>query len=159
MTASPMRSARSVRSGAAPDARRPGGKPDRQSAAPARPELNVIAGARAQGKGLVEGFGRVIAWTKRRNTPLLHIVVAVTFLVATLIGALALRTQMVQHSFEAAQIEQNISRLTQDVEDDQAKLDALEAGLPDKAQKMGMVPQTGSLTIDLNGYQPSEAAR
>lgn len=163
MTASsarPVRSARSARSGAASAARRPEGKPAaRPAAEPSRPQLNVIAGARAQGRGLAEGIGRVISWTRRRNTPLLHIVVAVAFLVATLLGALALRTQMVSNSFEASQIEQRIARLTQDVEDDQAKLDALEAKLPDKAQKMGMVPQSGSLTIDLNGYQPSEGAR
>ena len=63
-----------------------------------------------------------------------------------------LRTQMVQHSFEANQIESNITRLTQDVE---TKLDELEASLPSKAEEMGMVPQKGALTIDLNGYQPS----
>ena len=53
------------------------------------------------------------------------------------------------------QIESNITRLTQDVEDDQTKLDELEASLPSKAEEMGMVPQKGALTIDLNGYQPS----
>ena len=68
-------------------------------------------------------------------------------------GSLMLRTQMVQHSFEANQIESNITRLTQDVEDDQTKLDELEASLPSKAEEM--VPQKGALTIDLNGYQPS----
>lgn len=41
------------------------------------------------------------------------------------------------------------------MEDDQAKLDELEASLPSKAEEMGMVPQKGALTIDLNGYQPS----
>ena len=54
-------------------------------------------------------------------------------------GSLMLRTQMVQHSFEANQIESNITRLTQDVEDDQTKLDELEASLPSKAEEMGMV--------------------
>ena len=62
---------------------------------------------------------------------------------------------MVQNSFEANQIETNITRLSQDVEDDQAKLDELEASLPDKAEQMGMVPQKGALTIDLNGYKAS----
>lgn len=56
---------------------------------------------------------------------------------------------------EANQIETNITRLSQDVEDDQAKLDELEASLPDKAEQMGMVPQKGALTIDLNGYKAS----
>ena len=55
--------------------------------------------------------------------------------------------------FEASQIETHITQLTQDVEDDQAKLDELDASLPSKAEEMGMVPQKGALTIDLNGYQ------
>ena len=54
---------------------------------------------------------------------------------------------------EASQIESSITKLTQDVEDDQAKLDELDASLPSKAEDMGMVPQKGALTIDLSGYQ------
>lgn len=57
--------------------------------------------------------------------------------------------------FKAAAVKQHISTLTQDVEDDQAKLDQLVASLPDKADEMGMVSQGGSVTIDLNGYQQS----
>ena len=70
------------------------------------------------------------------------------------IGTLMLRTQMVENSFESSQVEQNITMLRQDVEDNQAKLSNLEATLPDRAQKLNMVPASGSLTIDLNGYQP-----
>ena len=47
-----------------------------------------------------------------------------------------------------------VAMLRQDVEDNQAKLSNLEATLPDRAQKLNMVPASGSLTIDLNGYQP-----
>ena len=85
----------------------------------------------------------------------MHVVIAIVFLMATLLGALVLRTQMVQNSFKAAAVKQHISTLTQDVEDDQAKLDQLVASLPDKADEMGMVSQGGSVTIDLNGYQQS----
>ena len=85
-----------------------------------------------------------------------NVAIAVIFLVGTLFGALMLRTQMVQNSFEAAQIETNINRLTQDIEDDQAKLDQLVANLPDKASDMGMVPQQGSVSIDLSGYQSNK---
>jgi len=87
------------------------------------------------------------------STPLLHLVIAAVFLGVCLLGSLMLRTQMVQNSFEASQIETHITQLTQDVEDDQAKLDELDASLPSKAEEMGMVPQKGALTIDLNGYQ------
>ena len=98
--------------------------------------------------------GRVIEWTRTRSAPLVHVAIAVIFLVGTLFGALMLRTQMVQNSFEAAQIETNINRLTQDIEDDQAKLDQLVAN--DKASDMGMVPQQGSVSIDLSGYQSNK---
>ena len=43
-----------------------------------------------------------------------------------------------------------------DIEDDQAKLDQLVANLPDKASDMGMVPQQGSVSIDLSGYQSNK---
>ena len=126
-----------------------------ETAGTTRPELHVVKGTRAEGNSVKRGFEQLITWTRTRSTPLLHLVIAVVFLGGCLLGSLTLRTQMVQHSFEANQIESNITRLTQDVEDDQAKLDELEASLPSKAEEMGMVPQKGALTIDLNGYQPS----
>ena len=46
--------------------------------------------------------------------------------------------------------------LQQDVEEDQTKLSQLEATLPERAQKMKMVPAQGSLSIDLEGYTPSQ---
>ncbi|MSS12968.1 hypothetical protein [Bifidobacterium tsurumiense] len=138
---------RSARSHAAPAGR------EHEMAAPAaRPQLRVVEGGRVSG-GIVGGFHKAITWTKTRSTPLLHVVFAVVFLIAVLLGSLALRTQMVQNSFEASQVQSNISKLTQDVDDDQAKLDALEASLPEKAQSMGMIPQQGSISIDLSGYK------
>jgi septal ring factor EnvC (AmiA/AmiB activator) len=95
----------------------------------------------------------VLEWARARSARTLHIVISVVFLASTLIGALMLRTQMVQNSFEASQLESSISSLTQDVQDDQAKLDQLQASLPQKASDMGMTPQHGSVSIDLNGYQ------
>ncbi|WEV73558.1 hypothetical protein OZX74_06455 [Bifidobacterium sp. ESL0798] len=97
-----------------------------------------------------EIFGRI------KTVSVVHVIISVVFLFAALLGSLALRTQMVQDSFEAAQVQSNISKLNQDVEDDQAQLDGLQASLPDRAQKMGMVPQSGPLSIDLQGYQPKD---
>ena len=101
-----------------------------------------------QGAGAKRRFDRIIAWA-----PAMHVVVAVVFLAATLVAALLLRTQMVQNSFESSNLEVSISHLTQDVQDDQAKLNQLQASLPQKATDMGMVPQQGSVSIDLNGYK------
>ena len=103
-------------------------------------------------------LARIIAWTQARGASLIHVTVAIVFLVATLLITLMLRTQMVQNSFESNTVQNNINMLTQDVQDDQAKLDELISSLPDKAQKMGMVPQQDSVTIDLNGYKPSKGS-
>lgn len=144
-------SARTVRSNAAPAGR------ERESKETSRrPELTVIKGRRTASNAVGEGFERLLTWTRARSMPLLQVVVAVAFLAACLLGSLALRTQMAQNSFEQTRVQDNISTLTQDVQDDQAKLDELEASLPQKAQDMGMVPQQGSISIDLSGYQPSK---
>ena len=81
------------------------------------------------------------------------------FLVATLVIALGLRTQMASNSFESNQTENHIEQLQQDIQSDQTKLDSLQASLPQKAQDMGMVSQQDSVTIDLNGYQPSDGGK
>lgn len=122
----------------------------------ARPELHVVSETAGQRATMRDGLARLVVWTRSRSTSLIHIVIAAVFLAATLVGALVLRTQMVENSFAAAETQANINTLTQDVEEDQAKLDALESSLPAKAEDMGMVLQQGSLSIDLNGYQPSD---
>lgn len=139
--------ARSVRSRIAP-----AGRDDDTRAASSRPKLQVVAGGKEKkdSDNVASGIlGRI------RTVSVVHVIIAVVFLFAALLGSLALRTQMVQNSFEAAQVQSSISKLNQDVEDDQAQLDGLQASLPDRAQKMGMVPQSGPLSIDLQGYQPT----
>ncbi len=146
-----MAAPRTISSNAAPAGRRS----QSGTAGKTRPELRVVKGERGKANGVRRGFEQVINWTCARNTPVLHVFVAVAFLMLCLLGSLSLRTQMVQNSFEASQIESNITRLTQDVEDDQVKLDELEASLPSKAEEMGMVLQKGALTIDLSDYAAS----
>jgi len=125
----------------------------------ARPQLHVIDGSsQRNGSRSTGSLARIIAWTQARGASLIHVTVAIVFLVATLLITLMLRTQMVQNSFESNTVQNNINMLTQDVQDDQAKLDELISSLPDKAQKMGMVPQQDSVTIDLNGYKPSKGS-
>lgn len=151
--------ARTVRSGdmrsnAVPSTSR---RPQSVTASP-RPQLHVVSDTGKQRNAVTGGLTRLVVWTRSRSTSLFHIVIAALFLAATLVGALVLRTQMVENSFEAASVQANITQLTQDVEEDQAKLDALEASLPDKAEQLGMVLQQGSLSIDLNGYKPAESS-
>ncbi|MBW3083603.1 hypothetical protein [Bifidobacterium phasiani] len=148
--------ARSARSGAQTQ---PAGRPAQATPAATRPQLRVVKGRRADDQSVSRRLGRIIEWTRSRTTPLLHVTASIVFLGATLLGALALRTQMVQNSFEAAQVESNIATLNQDVQDAQSRLDELEASLPEKAKEMGMVPQEGSISIDLSDYQPSGGAQ
>ena len=136
-----MAAPRTIASNAAPAGR----KSQTETIGTTRPELHVIKGTRVEGNGIRHGFEQLITWTRTRSTPLLHLVIAAVFLGVCLLGSLMLRTQMVQNSFEASQIETHITQLTQDVEDDQAKLDELDASLPSKAEEMGMVPQKGAL--------------
>lgn len=81
---------------------------------------------------------------------------AFAFLFLTMFGSLMLRTWMQEDSFENTTVLRSIARLQQDIQDDQGKLDQLESSLPDKAQEMGMVASTGSVTIDLDGYQEGQ---
>lgn len=125
---------------------------------PARSCTSSTAPPSATGSRSTGSLARIIAWTQAHGASLIHVTVAIVFLVATLLITLMLRTQMVQNSFESNTVQNNINMLTQDVQDDQAKLDELISSLPDKAQKMGMVPQQDSVTIDLNGYKPSKGS-
>lgn len=142
---------RSVRSGAAPDKRRPQAQPSST-----RPELHVVAGRRNGGDVVRDGARRLLIWTRTRRAPLFHIVVAMCILGGSLVVSLMLRTQMIENSFEATTTQQSISRLNQDIQDDQSKLDELQASLPDRAEKMGMIPQKGSISIDLQGYSATD---
>ncbi|MFR8697629.1 MAG: hypothetical protein ACLVEF_05670 [Bifidobacterium bifidum] len=150
---------RTARSNAAPVA--PAGRGSDGAARPAaRPQLHVIDGSsqRNGSRPLPAAWLVSSPQTRARGASLIHVTVAIVFLVATLLITLMLRTQMVQNSFESNTVQKNINMLTQDVQDDQAKLDELISSLPDKAQKMGMVPQQDSVTIDLNGYKPSKGS-
>ncbi|WP_267444505.1 hypothetical protein [Bifidobacterium sp. B4142] len=150
--------ARSVRSKTSADKGHP-----RIQEMPTRPELSLIKGtgkARRPERGpFAEGARRLIGWTRTRGNPLLRIMTSVIFLAACMFGSLMLRTQMVQDSFEATRVQHEISNLTQDVQDDQNKLDQLQASLPDKAQQLGMQPQQGLNSIDLQGYKPPQDAQ
>ena len=103
-----MEAPRTISSNAAPAGRRN----KSEIAGTTRPELHVIKGNRTDESRVRRGFEQLLTWTRTRRTPLLHLVVAVVFLVVCLLGSLTLRTQMVQNSFEANQIETNITSKT-----------------------------------------------
>lgn len=138
---------RSIRSHAAPAG------PDRDAGhSQTRPPLAVVRRHNAT-DAMVEGMHRIASWTRARSAPMIHVVIAVIFLVASLVGSLLFRTKMIENSFEQSQVESSIFTLTQDIQADQSRLDDLETSLPQKAEKMGMVPAQKSISIDLNGYK------
>lgn len=101
---------------------------------------------------VLERFRKVMTWSNTRKVPLVNCTIIVIFMVVTLLTSLLLRTQMAEISFDQTAVQMRISRLHQDVEARQAKLDTLESELPARAQRMGMVPQQGSISIDLSDY-------
>lgn len=101
---------------------------------------------------------KVIEWSNTRKAPFFNVIIVVLFLVITPTTSLLLRTKMAEISFEQAATQSSISRLRQDVETAQTKLDTLEADLPAKAQTMGMVPQQGAITVDLSDYANKKKA-
>lgn len=115
---------------------------------PARPELTVVE----RRSSLQTTVGR----RKASRLSLLRLGAAFLFLFASMLGSLMLRTQMQSDSFENSDVQQSIARLQQDIQDDQSKLDQLEASLPDKAQEMGMVAGGGSVSVDLQDYREGQ---
>lgn len=101
---------------------------------------------------VLERFRKVMTWSNTRKVPLVNCMIIVIFMVVTLLTSLLLRTQMAEISFDQTAVQMRISRLHQDAEARQAKLDTLESELPARAQRMGMVPQQGSISIDLSDY-------
>ena len=148
-----MTAARSIRSNAVPAGRNRDTQPSHE-----RPHLSVING-RKPTAGIATGFKRAVGWTRARHTAMIHIVCAVAFLIASLVVSLIVTTLMVQNSFAASEVKASISRLEQDVDDEQAQLDDLEASLPQRAKDMGMEPQRGSISVDLSGYTSPEATK
>lgn len=112
----------------------------------------VFGAAKRQTSVVLNRLQKVMNWSNTRKVPIINFMIIVIFMVVTLSTSLMLRTQMAELSFEQTATQSRISRLRQDVEAKQAKLDTLDAELPSKAQRMGMVPQQGSIAIDLSDY-------
>lgn len=112
----------------------------------------VFGAAKRQTSVVLNRLQKVMNWSNTRKVPIINFMIIVIFMVVTLSTSLMLRTQMAELSFEQTVTQSRISRLRQDVEAKQAKLDTLDAELPSKAQRMGMIPQQGSIAIDLSDY-------
>lgn len=112
----------------------------------------VFGAAKRQTSVVLNRLQKVMNWSNTRKVPIINFMIIVIFMVVTLSTSLMLRTQMAELSFEQTATQSRISRLRQDVETKQAKLDTLDAELPSKAQRMGMIPQQGSIAIDLSDY-------
>lgn len=116
------------------------------------PAPSAFSSSQRKSSAVLERFHKVMAWSNTRKVPLVNCMIIVIFMVVTLSSSLFLRTQMAEISFDQTAVQTRISRLHQDVEASQARLDTLESELPARAQRMGMVPQQGSISIDLSDY-------
>lgn len=139
--ASPARKPRTVRTS----------HPQTYSEAPSRPQLRVIshsASAADRGTSASRSQSRL---RRYMNARIAQVALALTIIIFCAVGVLGLRVQLVENAFALSRMEQNISVLTQDVEQEQAQLEKLQASLPDKAQKLGMTTSDNSITVDMKG--------
>lgn len=125
------------------------------SSVPQRPRLRVIEGSKRRSR---LSASVTVASRASHVRPMVQVMAAIAFLAVSLVGSLLLRTQMVQDSFEITQVQNSIGVLTQDVQDGQTKLDTLESSLPEKAEKLGMKPQSTSVVLDLSKYIKQQSA-
>ncbi|MBO7665515.1 MAG: hypothetical protein J6S33_03160 [Aeriscardovia sp.] len=104
-------------------------------------------GRRPSGRG--RGFGARFLGAVARVSAGTWLAVAVVAMVLSLGASLLLHVKMDQDSFTMASVQTNIGMLTQDVQDEQTALNKEEYSLPQKAEQMGMVLATNSITINL----------
>ncbi len=133
-----MAAPRTIASNAAPAGRRD----QNETAGTTRPELHVVKGTRAEGNGVKRGVEQLITGLEP-EAPHCCIWSLPSFFLEFACGILDATHPNGAAFLERNQIESNFTRLTQDVEDDQTKLDELEASLPSKAEEWVMVPQKG----------------
>ena len=78
---------------------------------------------------------------------------SIVFLVMSLGVTLFLRTEMTKNAYSITETQNTVVQLTQDVQQDRAKLNELESQLPQRATDMGMQQGSSSMTIDLGNAQ------
>ncbi|TCD53972.1 hypothetical protein EJ419_05955 [Alloscardovia theropitheci] len=116
----------------------------------ARPQLRVSVHDNRQ-RSSVMAQVRNVADNRRLSALVLSSSIAL--LIASLGITLVLRTQMTENAFSITQTQNSVAQLTQDVQQDRAKLNNLEAGLPERATQMGMQQGSDSMTIDMGNAQ------
>ncbi len=131
----------------------------RQDATAASAKLSASASSSRAPSGILARRRRRSA-SSQTMTRLLHRfgrdMLAALVLLACMLGSLWMRTQMVQDSFTVSKLDTSIAMLRQDVEDRQTRLDALNAELPEKACKLGLVVSDTSVQVDLT--QPAASS-
>lgn len=126
---------------------RPASRSAARPSEPRRPELHITS--RDDYRTDAGIVSHVVTWANNRRAPYIYVVVSIVFLVASMLGTLALRTQMIENAYGISQVQSHVQQLRQDVQQSQVKLDELEAQLPQRAGKLGMKQGTSSMTIDL----------
>jgi hypothetical protein len=70
-------------------------------------------------------------------------------LVAALLGALLLNTQMARGSYEMSSLRKDVGLVAQDVQEVRADLRQVEATLGQQAERLGMTPATEITMLDV----------
>lgn len=105
--------------------------------------------SKRQVRSVSDRFQRVIQWGSTGKVSSLSMLLGLAVAVMVLFVSLFLRTKMAELSFAQSNVQNHIATLRQDIEARQTTLDDLEGQLPVKAQKLGMIPQQGFISIDL----------
>lgn len=117
-----------------------------------RPQLRVISHSNTEHARIRAAQPAAASWLQRHITARMAQWIAVATVAAiSFLGVLGMRVMLVENSFEAAQTQQKVTLLSQDVEQEQARLDKLQSSLPDRAQKLGMTTSNNSVTVNMSG--------
>ncbi|WP_418969799.1 hypothetical protein [Alloscardovia omnicolens] len=126
-------------------------RPSTRSTVSDRPQLRV--NSREDTRFGTSLFNRVQAIAHNRQRSFVVLMTSVIFLVTSLGVTLFLRTEMTKNAFSITETQNSVVQLTQDVQQDRAKLNKLESQLPQRAMDMGMQQGSSSMTIDLGNAQ------
>ncbi|WP_018142677.1 hypothetical protein [Alloscardovia criceti] len=155
MAAAEARSIRSTRSrsysAAADFAASPSTRPSTRTGSYGRPQPRVTQ--REETRSTLHVISTQARPSISRKSSVIVFVSSIIFLVISLMATLAMRTSMTENAFAISETQNSVTQLTQDVQQDRAKLNDLQSQLPERALEMGMQQGSSSMTIDLGNAQ------
>lgn len=143
--------ARSIRSSQSRQSTVRSTRPGTRSAVPERPQLRVSSRENRLRQSAFMQQVQSVYHSRQRSMAMM--MTSIVFLVMSLGVTLFLRTEMTKNAYSITETQNTVVQLTQDVQQDRAKLNELESQLPQRATDMGMQQGSSSMTIDLGNAQ------